>query len=533
MISVEIIKSATELSTIDYNALGGIIEDDCYRYERDAFNRIVQVQNKSAQVWHRVQYVYDAMGRSVKRTVLGLNDEVLREERLTYAGLQLIENGDDEIIYGSDINRPLALRKASSGLVYQTILDERGSVMALVQNGTMKMRYSVWGQRQVEDLDTSDDLVNAPFGFTGMAVEKVLSMVVSANEAGFIDRPYYHCHYRDYDSFTGQFDQPDQAGMPDGMNRYVAYFVLGGGGRGTDIDGLSAKTQMVPVFDENYNVIRYEPEWKSRMPNVQSVSEAMANTNVWDQPLSLMDPNAPVFTGRHAAKAVAVTGAAYMGGFALGEVAPFIVVGLSNGMSSAVTAYSSVSASINSALIYGGGTVYIHGNRIASTLADKGRAISNYIFQKPEIFRMPSNLTFAQAREWLRINQNLSEKNLRVFSRQYDPNTGFALFGNSKFESFIQSTSNQGSMLYNNLQVTLMNPYVQKGIEQFQNGILHPAIGEKKDWWDIWFLLYQARNDGTIAPSDLFQFPFNVTDKILNPYWNFENYIDEVTKNGK
>ena len=235
--------SATELSSIEYNALGGINEDDRYRYERDAFNRIVQVQNKSAQVWADLRYVYDAMGRRVKRTVLDATGAVLSEDRLTYAGLQLIENGNDEIVYGSDINKPLALRKASSGLVYQTILDERGSVMALVQNGTMKMRmrYSVWGQRQVEDLDTSDDLVNAPFGFTGMNVENALSMVVSANEAGFIDRPYYHCHYRDYDSFTGQFDQPDQAGMPDGMNRYVAYFVLGSGGRGFDPDGLNRK----------------------------------------------------------------------------------------------------------------------------------------------------------------------------------------------------------------------------------------------------------------------------------------------------
>ena len=167
------------------------------------------------------------------KRIITNNDGSTNSQHFTYDNIKLIADHQNEYFYNTAVNQPIGMQTATDNTYYHFLTDEKGSVFAVLNDDSIKLQftYSAWGHKQITDKDTTDSLTDIPFGYNGMLIDTPLSI-----PKGAYIRPYYDLHFRDYDPDTAQFDAYDPSGMPDGMNRYAAYF----GVNGVDPDGLQS-----------------------------------------------------------------------------------------------------------------------------------------------------------------------------------------------------------------------------------------------------------------------------------------------------
>jgi len=165
--------------------------NDTTVYIYDIENKLVQVQ-KPGMI---AQYVYDALGRRMSKTVNG------NSTHYRYDGENLIleMNGNDSVVadytFGAGIDKPLQISRNGQNYYYHS--DGLGSIRTLTDDGgnvVQSYNYSVFGKI----VEQTGSLEN-PFTYTGREYDK---------ETG---NYYYRKRY--YDAGNGRFLSEDPAGF--------------------------------------------------------------------------------------------------------------------------------------------------------------------------------------------------------------------------------------------------------------------------------------------------------------------------------
>lgn len=205
----------------EYDSVGGITnlhdengnlkDDGVLLFTHDAFNRLIEVRQKSSGLTIAV-YGYDASNRRVKKVVT--NSGALNgTARFLWDGWQEIEerSGSDavlaEYVYGSAIDEILTMNRAGQTYYYHD--DSLGSIEALT-NGAQaiveRTTYDAYGAPQFTDASFNPtgniSSVGNPFLFTAQRLDP---------ETGLY---YYRNRY--YNSSTGRFIERDPMGYAAG-----------------------------------------------------------------------------------------------------------------------------------------------------------------------------------------------------------------------------------------------------------------------------------------------------------------------------
>ena len=208
-----------------YDDLNRLMEDDKYLYSYDDDGNMVlkvdkatndsakfeyNVENKMVKVEKRdtvVEFVYDALGRRLAKTVNGIS------KGYRYDGEDLILelNNNDSIVakytFGPGIDRPLKMVR--DGNEYYYVADGLGSIAALTDAGgnvVQQYKYSVFG----EMLEKTGNVEN-PFTYTAREWD------------GEIGLYYYRARF--YDAKTGRFINQDPI-MPNPTYEYCRNAIM-------------------------------------------------------------------------------------------------------------------------------------------------------------------------------------------------------------------------------------------------------------------------------------------------------------------
>jgi hypothetical protein len=250
----------------------------------------------------------------------------------------------------------------------------------------------------------------------------------------------YHTHYRDYDWRTHRWDREDPAGYVDGLNLYAAYFDV----NGVDPDGLSAKTEIKPIFDKNFNVVRYEAEWKSRMPFTPSVRESMMSNDFWQQPINLSTQNLdnPAFTHLEGLQVAGASGVGFLFGYAGGLMLPSVG-------SSLASSYAMSTKLMGDAVITGGGTAFIGINNFSYHAQRYANNAYNWWFRNPTLQYIPSGMSRSKRVDWARKHLRLSGKSMGEFVKNYNKFGDNSIYGDSRHKLFLEWSKFTYSRFYN------------------------------------------------------------------------------------
>lgn len=219
-------------------------------------NSVFQFKNYvyPADVWSKIEYLYDASGRRVQKIVEGS-----KGYWYLFDGYQMIEertftrgnSGTElrrQVVYGTEINEPVYIYDSASNENYYLLKNDQNTVLALYKSSDgagsaprEQYEYSSYGITNIldenglvktinHDANTNtpntkqvkSDFAN-PFGYQGMWRDEHTGL--------------YHTHYRLYDPQHVRWLTPDPAGYRDGQNLYRFY----AGPNGVDVLGLAEK----------------------------------------------------------------------------------------------------------------------------------------------------------------------------------------------------------------------------------------------------------------------------------------------------
>ncbi|MFP4028574.1 MAG: RHS repeat-associated core domain-containing protein [Candidatus Brocadiia bacterium] len=272
-----------------YDDNGNLIEDDEYEYAYDAFNRLVEVTDKSNDKVI-AEYTYDTQNRRTKKKTGSAGDSVGGSASVAYAydGWQMVEehevrgggggNGQGKgkgegqsgpgggsggetvrtYTYGSYIDEPITMTTSGAGrsgtFYYHTnnlynvraLTDERGRVVE-------RYKYSAYGEPKILDPDGTErgkSVVGNPYMFQGRRLDA---------ETGLY---YYRNRY--YSAALGRFVTRDPMGYEDAYNLYL--FVGNVPTTVTDPKGL--KIDKI----ESCNKV-----WKNRLKRAAKTAEVAMN----------------------------------------------------------------------------------------------------------------------------------------------------------------------------------------------------------------------------------------------------------------
>ncbi|MBK7433114.1 MAG: RHS repeat-associated core domain-containing protein [Chitinophagaceae bacterium] len=191
--------------TFDNN--GNLTYDGTYHKAYDAEGRL---KIDSASPSNKIQYLYDAFGRRITKTVNGI------PYRYIYDGICQIQQRDgntdtllDNMVFVR-FNTPVAHMK--NGQIYYYHLNEMNSVDAITKaNGNLVERYvyDAFGNQLIYDSANqamANSIIGNRFGFTGQEYDSESKSI--------------HFHFRNYSPVTGTFNQRDPTGYLDGMGLY-------------------------------------------------------------------------------------------------------------------------------------------------------------------------------------------------------------------------------------------------------------------------------------------------------------------------
>jgi RHS repeat-associated protein len=201
-------------SAYQYNELNQLTEDDSCTYAYDLDGNMAakiekatsdttvytyDIENKLMQVQKPgmlAQYVYDALGRRMAKTVNGVS----KHFRYDRDNLILEMNGSDSVTadytFGTGIDNPLSMHRNGNNYFY--VRDGLGSVTALTDDaGNVKheYKYSVFGKI----VDESGDTVENHFTYTSRERDQ--------------EAENYYYRARCYNPQTGRFLQEDPIGF--------------------------------------------------------------------------------------------------------------------------------------------------------------------------------------------------------------------------------------------------------------------------------------------------------------------------------
>ncbi|PCJ54990.1 MAG: hypothetical protein COA79_21320 [Planctomycetota bacterium] len=215
-----------------YDKNGNLLEDNKFKYQFDAFNRLISVISKDGNTI--VEYAYDGLNRRIKKSV---NQNI--KTRFTYSGDQVIEEsvtsatGTEtivEYVYADYIDEVIA-RFTNGALDHYYHHNHQYSVTS-VSNSTGSIveyyRYDPYGKQVCLDGNgqvKSAAIENLTYGYTSRRIE--------------LETDLYYFRARYYSVEMGRFISVDPAGYVDGLSLYLNYF---------DTNGVDPSGEFVPFI---------------------------------------------------------------------------------------------------------------------------------------------------------------------------------------------------------------------------------------------------------------------------------------------